>query len=175
MIKDGATIYVSTKINPLSLFTKPLKFLIQLVTTSKFEHVLIYIDGKVSEITGEGGEFESFQSWLKDHSGKYTKFYYKNLTTNLNEDEKTWGINYCKLQVGLKYSAYQASMSWLDDVFSAFKKDSSFARYCVGQSFNFYVAIGRLPHENESLTPAEFLDYQSKSGKFNKLKRLNVK
>ena len=174
MIKDGSTIYANTKINFRSLFTKPLKFVIQFFTSSIFEHTLFCVDGKVLEINGDDTKFTSFDSWLEGNAEEYVKFSCKELIHNLSEDEKAHIISYCESQVGVKYSAYQASMSWLDDVFAVFKKDSSFNRYCSGQVFNCYVAMGIFPKENESLTPRELLSYQSKSGKFNKIKRINA-
>ena len=176
MIKDGSTIYSSTSLNFKSLFTKPLKFVIQLFTSSSMEHTLFYIDGRVLEINGnkKGAQFKPIKQWVDEYVTKHTKLHITELKEDLNLEQTELAIRYCESQIGVKYSTVQASRSWLDNFFKGLNKDKQLNQYCSGQTYNCYVALGILPKLDYALTPVELLDYQIISGKFNQWRRINV-
>ena len=160
MIKNGSTIYSSTSLNFKSFFTKPLKFVIQLFTSSSIEHTLFYINGKVLEINGEGTKFKPLQQWINEYVTPNTKIHVAELKNDLSEEEKQKAISFCESQIGVKYSALQASYSLLDNLFKGLNKDKELNQYCSGQVYNCYIATGILPKLDHTLTPAELLDYQ---------------
>ena len=68
-MKRLAYLTVSSPITIKGLFTKPLKFVIQIVTGAPEEHIAHCIDGTVVNVSGKGLEYIPFDEWMKHNSG----------------------------------------------------------------------------------------------------------
>ena len=66
--KQIAILFVSSPFRFKTLFTKPLKYVIQLFTADATEHAATYSKGLVMNMSGKGFEQIPFDEWIKHYA-----------------------------------------------------------------------------------------------------------
>lgn len=164
IIKDGSALFVSSPFRLKTLFTKPLKYVIQLATNSNIEHAARYSKGKVLDVSVDGVMFVGLEEWIKDHSTNGAKIHYIEPKFELPIpilDALTKYDNDC---VGIKYDIFGAVSSV--DEFRAIGSSAS-KIFCSQQVFNGYVLAGIFPPQKDKVSPIELKKAMLNSSIFN--------
>ena len=174
-VLDGATLFVSSPFRLKTLFTKPLKYIIQLFTGSKLEHSASYCYGYVLNMGGEGGEMFNLERWIEHFAVNGAKIYCIN-PKPLFSDLEVSKLNHYNLScVGQKYDALGAGFSALDEIKQIRDLDyESQKTFCSKQVFDGYVKIGKFLKQKDFLSPAELKKKLIRSPFFdNTIQRIN--
>lgn len=154
-LKNGALITFHTKFSLKMLFTKPLRFVIQLFTASKYEHLAIYNAGKISHIVGVGVQTLKIKDFIKQHIPKDRIAIAHNLIKPLTLKQAIKLSIFFKKNKDLKYSALEAAesrkaLSWIG-------YDSKNASQCTQYVADAYVCLGILDERKGFYYPNELL------------------
>ncbi len=134
MIYSGAILAYHQSFQWKALFTKPLRFVIQLFT-GEYSHVGIYIGGEIYEMIGAGFKVSSISSWIKEHEKSRLKCYFYNLRNPLNLPEQLKAISFIEKFKIVKYGAGAAALSPIDNSALKINSKNTFCSDFVSQIY----------------------------------------
>jgi hypothetical protein len=115
MIKNGTLIACGSRFSFKGLFTKPLHYLIQMVTGSRIEHVCMYLDGQIYQITGAGIQIFTIENWFKEYVKEEAIIYKNEFKNDFTQTQIDAMKDYWLSEFhSAKYSAIYASYSAFD-------------------------------------------------------------
>ena len=162
-MKDGSLISCCSSLSLEILFKYPARYIIQVITGKKVEHVAIYIDNKIAEcVLDYGVRILPFQEWLNQHKIKGMKIYENPLAIDLTDRQTENLRGFIKESIGKKYSIKEAITSVFDKL--DYEKDNR--TYCSEFVKDSYVRAGVLSYsfEKQKLNPAELVSLTKKLG-----------
>jgi len=170
-----SVLFVSSPFRFKTLFTKPLKYIIQIATSSSVEHVASYCNDYVLNVGGEKIELIKYEDWIKKFATNGAKIHCIDI---INSPDDIWVENlskYNKSCVGKKYDSTGAVISPFDkNQFIHNLDQNSDSIICSEQAMNGLVMIGLIEKPKDIPTPAELKKILIKSPNFcNKWRRLN--
>lgn len=172
--KEIGALFLSSPLRFKTLFTKPLKFIIQLFTGSSIEHAASYCKGQVLNMSGNGGEMISFDQWMKEYAVNDAKVHFigKRFSTEKMANKL---LAYNQSCVGKKYDAIAAAYSAIDEIKQVRELDyQAKGTFCSQQAFDGFVEIGLFPKQQDMVSPAELKSKLIKSTSFeNEWRRIN--
>jgi len=167
-MKRLAYLTVASPVTLKGVFTKPLKFVIQIFTAAPEEHIAHCIDGIVCNVSGEGLEYMLFEEWMERYGVNGARIHALELINDATDEQIKAIKAQDKKDEGKKYDALAAAFSALDNVYDI----KSEGIYCSHQCENGAVAAGILPSSKDQSSPAELKSRMLKSGKFTR-RRIN--
>jgi hypothetical protein len=167
-MKRLAYLTVSSPITLKGLLTKPLKFVIQIVTGAPEEHIAHCIDGTVVNVSGKGLEYIPFDEWMKHNSGLGQRIHCYELIDDATDEQIAIIKKRDSKDVGKKYDALAATLSALDNLYNI----QSNGVYCSHQCEIGLMEAGILAFSEDQSSPSELVSRMTKSGKFKK-RRIN--
>ena len=159
---------VASPLTLKSIFTKPLKFIIQIFTAAPEEHFAHCIDGIVCNVSGKGLEYIPFEEWMKHYVVNGARIHALELINDATDEQIEAIKAQDKKDEGKKYDALAAALSALDNV----RNNEGNGIYCSHQCENGVVAAGILPSSKDQSSPSELRSRMLKSGKFTE-RRIN--
>lgn len=164
-MKNGSLITCCSTFSFKTLFRYPLRYIIQIFTGDRIEHVAIYFDNKIAECLFKGGVRIIYLSdWLKEHKSDKMKIYENSFNFDLTESQLEKIKSFVNKNLGKEYSIGEAIVSILPDEIE-YEDDNK--TYCSEFVKECYLEGGILPpsFKNKNLNPGELL---------RTLKRLNL-
>ncbi len=150
----GSYIFCASKFSFKTLFTKPLRLVIQIFTGGREEHVAqIIAKNLIADSTGEGVRIRTIQDWLEHHvSGYEMELYAYQFLKPLTKGQQKKLTDFWKRSVGEKYNALLASYSALDDLpfFRKIKVKNAEGSFCsmkCAQSLEIIIGKEFLPEK----------------------------
>lgn len=173
--REIAALFVSSPLRLKTLFTKPLKFVIQLFTDSSIEHAASYCKGLVLNMSGKGGELMKFEDWIKEFAVNGAKIHCIEATINMPPNVVDKLYSYNQSCIGKKYDAIAAAYSAIDEIKQVRELDyQTRGTFCSQQCFDGFVEIGLFSPQKDMVSPAELKSKLIKSPYFeNQWRRLN--
>ncbi len=162
---NNSIITVSSPFRFKTLFTKPLKYVIQLFTADATEHVASYCDDLVMNISGKGFEKVPFDLWMKKYAVNGAKIHEYSPSIPFTSAEDIAMRKFNDQCSGSKYNPVYATYSFLDDIKQI--RNNWYrpkGAICSQQRFDCLVAAGIFPPQEDKLTPAELKKKLLKSG-----------
>lgn len=156
-IRNLSLLATSTPLTFKSFLRKPLRFLIQMVTGSRIEHVALYCQKKVLQSSGRGVELIPFDEWLEHY--KNSKIFKFQFTRKLKLKEILYFHEFAKIHAGKDYSAFQAAYSALDllPIFRELDLHSQEEMFCSKLCAKFYEDIGWIKIDEAKTNPKELI------------------
>lgn len=156
-MKNGSLISCSSSFSFRTFFKYFFRFVIEIFTGDKIEHVAIYLDNKIIEcVLNNGVRTLDFQDWLNQQKVCKRKIYENCLKTELTDLQINQLYSFFKKKIGNKYSIKEAISSVLSDKID-YKIDNK--SYCSEFARDCYLEIGVLPLslKEERLNPSELI------------------
>lgn len=168
-------LFVSSPFRFKTLFTKPLKYIIQIATGNSAEHAASYCDDYVLNVGGKGIELIKYEDWIKEFAINGAKIHCIELINSPNNICVEDLSKYNKSCIGKKYDTIGAIISPFDNIKLIRNLDhNSNSLICSEQALNGLVRIGLLDKQKDTPTPIELKKILLKSPNFcNKWRRLN--
>lgn len=169
-MKNNSVLTVSSPFRFKTLFTKPLKYIIQIFTGDATEHAAGYSDGHVLDMSGKYN-FKKFtiKQWLKYYGINDARIHIYEPKVPFTRSQVIKMNKYDKSCVGVKYDAFDAAFSALDEIKQIRNLDyKAKGLFCSQQKFNAYVAGLVFTKTKDKISPAELKQILMKSGLFTK-------
>ncbi|MFT6151376.1 MAG: hypothetical protein ACJAY9_000765 [Flavobacteriales bacterium] len=168
-MKNNSVLTVSSPFRFRTLFTKPLKYIIQIFTWDPTEHAAGYYAGHVMNMSGDGFEKFTIRKWMKNYAISDAKIHIYEPISPFTKAQISKIKKYNKSCISLKYDALDAAFSALDEIKQIRSLDyKSKGLFCSQQVFNGFVAAGIFPKQKDKVSPAELKQILIKSGLFTK-------
>lgn len=165
-LPPGAIITCNSDFTLKTLFTKPLRYVIQLFAGQP-EHVFLSLgSGLFFEATGEGTHIIEASDWVKSHKTPEMLVAAYCLTYPLDPEDQQKLFDICKGMVGRPYSAALAAYSAFDKIwpFSKLKIESKNREFCSSVCWECLESLGTLPKkEGFKINPKELVNYCNKN------------
>lgn len=156
-MKNGSLISCSSSFSFKTFFKYFFRFVIEVFTGDKVEHVAIYLNGKIAEcVLDDGIRVLDFQDWLNRQKVCERKIYENRLNIELTDLQINQINFFLEKKIGNKYSIKEAISSVLSDKID-YKIDNK--SYCSEFAKDCYLEIGVLPlsFKEKRLNPAELI------------------
>lgn len=156
-MKNGSLISCSSSFSFKTFFKYFFRFVIEIFTGDKVEHVAIHLNGKVAESVLDGGiRILEFQDWLNHQRACKRKIYENRLNIELTDLQINQIDSFIKKKLGSKYSIKEAISSVLSDKID-YQIDNK--AYCSEFARDCYLEAGILPlsFKEKRLNPAELI------------------
>jgi len=128
-MQNGSYLLVTSKFSFYLLFTKPLKYVIQWTTGSKYEHMAIFCNNNILNVNGEGCNLISLEDFKKKYKTKWSVIDSFNRIMPLTNNKSIELFNAMKLMKSrnISYGAFEAGTSafqwkWLWRMFDTKKR-----------------------------------------------------
>jgi len=182
-MKRLAYLTVASPITLKGVFTKPLKFVIQIFTAAPEEHIAHCIDGVVCNVSGKGLEYIPFEKWMERYEVNRARIHAIEPIEEPTQEQINAIIEVNKSDKGKPYGAFRAGVSanimefiyvLIDVVCRLFgfenKNDLNRDKtiFCSGNCAKGAVAAGYLQSDFKwwRASPIDLRKVQLKSGKF---------
>lgn len=110
-MKRLAYLTVSSPITIKGLFTKPLKFVIQIFTGAPEEHITHSVDGTIPNVAGEGMVYMIFAKWMKRYDINGARIHCYELIDDATDEQILAIKTRDKLDEGKPYGAIDAAFT----------------------------------------------------------------
>lgn len=142
----GSYVFCASNFELKTLFTKPLRYVIQAFTGGKEEHVAQIVgQGLIADSTGDGVRVKTIDEWLKDHVIGYDMnlYAYEPLQA-LTEGQKKKLLQFWRASEGQDYNALLAAFSVLDKLpfFRRIKIKKARGIFCSAKCAEALLKIG---------------------------------
>ena len=167
-MQNNSILTVSSPFRFKTLFTKPLKYVIQIFTGDNTEHIAGYSYGFVLNTSGEGFKRIIFDEWMNHYAindAEIHEYYPPIPFTKEQEDKMIEFDNLCVQS----YGAIDAAITVLDEI-KPIRKLLIKLGYkpkgivCSQQRFLAFCYAGIFPHQDDTLSPAELKKKLLKAG-----------
>ncbi len=153
---DNSILTVSSPFRFKTLFTKPLKYIIQIFTNDATEHAASYCEGLVMNMSGKGFEKISFDDWMKEYAVNGAKIHNYECSQKFEKWQKDKMKDFDNDCIGLEYDAIYAIYSDLDTLKEINRLDyKSKGAFCSQQCFDRLVHGEIFEDQINKVTPAE--------------------
>lgn len=164
-MQNNSILTVSSPFRFKTLFTKPLKYVIQIFTGDATEHAATYSKGLVMNMSGKGFERMPFEDWMKEYAVNGAKIHIYEAPKEFEkwqENKMEWFDFDCE---ELEYDAIYAMFSALDEIKQIRELNyKSKGLFCSQQSFDRLAAGEYFSKQNDKVSPAELKKKLLKSG-----------
>jgi hypothetical protein len=164
-MQNNSVLTVSSPFRFKTLFTKPLKYVIQLFTADATEHAATYSKGLVMNMSGKGFEQIPFKNWMEEYAINGAKIHIYESPKEFEkwqENKMEWFDIGC---LGLEYDAIYAAYSALDEIKQIRNLDyKSKGQFCSQQAFDRLVAAEYFVKGDDTVSPAELKKKLLKAG-----------
>jgi hypothetical protein len=177
-MQNNSILTVSSPFRFKTLFTKPLKYVIQIFTWDKSEHVAGYCKGIVSNTSGEGFKRIDFDKWMEQYAinDAIIHEYYPPTPFTKEQEDKMIEFDDLCIKAGKDYGAVDAIITVLDEI-KPIRELLIKLGYkprgilCSQQRFVALCYAGIFPYQDDTLSPAELKQKLLKAGW--KVRRVN--
>ena len=176
-MQDNSILTVSSPFRFKTLFTKPLKYVIQIFTADATEHIATHSKGFVMNISGVNFRKMTFDDWMAEYAINGAKIHAysppENLIRGWQENKMEWFDNDCQ---GLQYDVIYSLTSCLDEIYWIRNILKKFGykpkgKFCSQLSYDRLVAGEIFPEQDDKVSPAELKQTLLKAGW--KVRRVN--
>jgi len=168
IMQDNSILTVSSPFRLKTLFTKPLKYVIQIFTRDETEHAAGYSYGLVLNTSGEGFRKIPFDKWMKHYAINDAEIreYYPPIPFTKEQEGKMMEFDNLCVQ---NYGAIDAVITVLDDIkpireFLIKLNYKPKGILCSQQRFLALCYAGIFPYQDNTLSPAELKKKLLKAG-----------
>jgi hypothetical protein len=168
-MQNNSILTVSSPFRFKTLFTKPLKYVIQIFTGDATEHIAGYSYGLVLNTSGEGFKRIIFDEWMKYYAindAEIHEYYPPIPFTKEQENKMTEYDNFC---THFGYGAFDAAITVIDEIkpVRQLLKEIDYKPkgiLCSQQRFLALCYAGIFPSQDDTLSPAELKKKLLKAG-----------
>jgi hypothetical protein len=168
-MQDFSILTVSSPFSFKTLFTKPLKYVIQIFTGDASEHAAKYQKGFVMNVSAKGFEKIPFDKWMERYSVNGAKIHEYILPYRLTPHQEELINAFDNKCLDKNYDVPAAMLSVFDEIkfirilIKRFRKKEK-GIFCSQQAFSSLVAGGIFPPQQDLVSPSELKKMLIKKG-----------
>jgi hypothetical protein len=178
-MKRLAYLTVASPVTLKGVFTKPLKFVIQIFTAAPEEHIAHCIDGVVCNVSGEGLEYIPFIGWMERYGVNRARIHAIEPIEEPTQEQIDAIMKVNKEDEGKPYGAIRAGLSanvmeFIYGLLNLSSKNKDKTIFCSGNCAKGNVAAGYLSSDFKwwRASPVDLRKALLKTGKFTR-RRIN--